>query len=86
MNTDKKLIKICMGSSCFSRGNNKNVQLIENYIVQNNLSLKTELKGCLCEGQCKKGPNIELDGEKLQGIEPEMILDLLAFKLLEPSV
>ena len=37
-----KTIKICMGSSCFARGNDQNLEFIEKYIKENNLELKKE--------------------------------------------
>ena len=33
-------IKICMGSSCFARGNNENLEIIETFIKENNLEAK----------------------------------------------
>ena len=34
---DKKEIVICLGSSCFARGNNKNLEFIQEYLKVNNL-------------------------------------------------
>ncbi|MGC9966828.1 MAG: (2Fe-2S) ferredoxin domain-containing protein [Syntrophobacteraceae bacterium] len=53
---------ICMGSSCFSRGNKKNIALIRDYIERHGLCGKVLLKGHLCEGLCKDGPNMTVDG------------------------
>ena len=39
------LIKVCMGSSCFARGNAKNLQLIQNYLEQKDIEAKVELVG-----------------------------------------
>ena len=38
-------IKICMGSACFARGNDKNAEIIENFIKDNNLDAKVDLFG-----------------------------------------
>ena len=54
---------ICMGSSCFSRGNKKNIGQIRDYIERHGLCGKVLLKGHLCEGLCKDGPNLTLDGK-----------------------
>ena len=81
METPDTLITICMGSSCFSRGNNINAESIERFLEENKLSGKVEVRGCLCEGHCKEGPNIRINGELLQGIEPGMLFDLLQHKL-----
>ncbi len=55
-------LAICMGSSCFSRGNKKNIALIREYIDLHGLCGKVLLKGHLCEGLCKDGPNITVAG------------------------
>ena len=38
-------IKVCMGSSCFARGNLKNLDYIENFIKENNLDADIDLFG-----------------------------------------
>ncbi|HPX46569.1 MAG: (2Fe-2S) ferredoxin domain-containing protein [Treponema sp.] len=79
--SDKIVITLCMGSSCFSRGNNVNAELIDRFLRENNLDAAVETHGCLCEGKCKAGPNIRINGELVQGVEPGMITDLLKHKL-----
>ena len=44
---DKKEIVICLGSSCFARGNNKNLEFIQEYLKVNNLKGKITFKGQL---------------------------------------
>ena len=69
-------IKVCMGSSCFARGNQQNLAFIEEYIKENNLDADIELIGGLCEEKCESGPNIyindnfynEVDEDKLKQI------------------
>jgi NADH:ubiquinone oxidoreductase subunit E len=56
-------LAICMGSSCFSRGNKENISRIREYIDVHGLCGKVLLKGHLCEGLCKDGPNITVDDE-----------------------
>jgi len=75
------IITVCMGSSCFSRGNNINVEIIERFLQERNLFARIEIRGCLCDGHCKEGPNIRFGEELLQGVEPGMMLDLLEHKL-----
>ena len=58
----KHNIKVCMGSSCFARGNMENLQFLENYIKENNLDAEIELVGALCSENCSSGPNIYIDG------------------------
>ncbi len=71
-------LAICMGSSCFSRGNKRNIRLIQEYIDLHGLCGKVVMKGHLCEGLCKDGPNLTVDGQVFNSIDPdflEFILD-----------
>lgn len=42
-------IKVCMGSSCFARGNLNNLDYIENFIKENNLDADIDLFGAHCQ-------------------------------------
>jgi NADH:ubiquinone oxidoreductase subunit E len=57
----KHHIKICLGSSCFSRGNNVNVEVIKNFLRKRNLEADISFSGRLCEEMCNKGPVIVVD-------------------------
>lgn len=63
---DNEQIKIivCMGSSCFARGNNENLDYLEDLIAQKKLDAKIELSGARCENNCAIGPNITI-GDKI---------------------
>lgn len=82
MSAPETSIIVCMGSSCYSRGNNANTEIIERFLREHDLACRVELRGCLCSGRCKEGPMVEIDGETFRGVLPEMIVDLLAHKLL----
>lgn len=73
----KHTIVICMGSSCFARGNGKHLEIIEDYIEQNDLSIGVELSGCRCMGECSDGPNIIIDGEIIKDIDETSLINLL---------
>ena len=70
-------IKICMGSSCFARGNSENLEFIENYIKENNLDAEIELYGARCENICEKGPNIIINDRIYNEMTPEKIVEVL---------
>jgi len=74
-------IIVCMGSSCFSRGNSKNAEIIQKFIEENDLYAYFTVKGCLCESECKKGPNIRIDGKLFSDISPESLPLLLSHEL-----
>ncbi len=76
-NKMKNNIKICMGSSCFARGNNKNLEFIEKYIQDNNLNATVELEGFCCEGKCQSGPNLKVDDKLYTQVNEEKIKIIL---------
>ncbi len=70
-------IIICMGSSCFSRGNNRNIEVIQDYLSSQKLPPGVELSGHLCEGHCKAGPNVAINGKMYHEVDPIVIIGLL---------
>ncbi len=70
-------IKICMGSSCFARGNADNLEFIEKYIKDNNLEADIEVYGSRCENICEKGPNVIINGTIYNEVTPEKIVEIL---------
>lgn len=70
-------ISICMGSSCFCRGNNRNIEVIQSYLGSGTLPVGLELTGHLCEGACKQGPNLTINGKMYHEVDPIVIIGLL---------
>ncbi len=70
-------ITVCMGSSCFARGNAQNLELIENYIKDNGLDAEIDLSGARCSGICAKGPNIIVNGVEYNNVTEEKVLEIL---------
>jgi NADH:ubiquinone oxidoreductase subunit E len=66
-----------MGSSCFARGNGRHLEIIEDYIEENNSSIDIELAGCRCTGECASGPNIIVDGEIVNDIDETSLISIL---------
>lgn len=77
MLNSKKEIIVCMGSSCFARGNAQNLEFIENYINEKNLNATVELAGSRCEGKCADGPNIIIDGVEYNNVNEEKIKEIM---------
>ncbi len=59
----KIIIRVCMGSSCFARGNAENLAYIEKFIENIDLEAQIELIGHRCGNNCSAGPHIMI-GEK----------------------
>jgi NADH:ubiquinone oxidoreductase subunit E len=61
-------IEICLGSSCFSRGNREVVQVIRDYLRKNHLDDKVILRGARCMNRCSEGPFLIINGRTFAGI------------------
>lgn len=73
----EKTIVICMGSSCFSRGNRENVELIKTYIREHGLQSEVTLSGSLCEENCGEGPVVTINGKRFTRVEKSLLLEIL---------
>ncbi len=75
---------ICLGSSCFSRGNKDVVMFIKEYLRKHHLEDKVIFKGARCMGNCSNGPNLTINGKIIEGVTlagTEGILDRELAKL-----
>lgn len=70
-------ITVCMGSSCFARGNQENLSFIETFIKNHNLNAKIDLAGARCENKCSQGPNIIINGVEYNGVTIEKLEEIL---------
>lgn len=70
-------IKVCMGSSCFARGNAENLSFLEEYIKTNNLDADIELTGGLCQEKCEFGPNIYINDELYSEVTVDKLEEIL---------
>jgi NADH:ubiquinone oxidoreductase subunit E len=76
---NKPKIMICLGSSCFARGNERNLQIIEEYLAENGLQDEVDLEfNCsLCQGKCSEGPNVTVNGVRYGNVDKGVMLELL---------
>lgn len=84
-NVKRDEIVVCMGSSCFSRGNNLTLGIIKEYLGAHQLDVQVKLKGALCTGKCKDGPNIVVAGNPYSGVESGTIIDILEYHFGEQA-
>ncbi len=61
-------MQICLGSSCFSRGNKDVVMFIKEYLRKNHLDDKVIFRGARCMGLCSNGPNLTINGVSIEGV------------------
>lgn len=74
-------VLICLGSSCFSRGNRDSLEIIKSYIADNHLSEQINFKGKLCSNLCSNGPTLTINGIVYQKVSAAE-----AIKLIEKSL
>jgi NADH:ubiquinone oxidoreductase subunit E len=60
--TQRIEMQICLGSSCFSRGNKDVVMFIREYLRKNHFDDKVIFRGARCMGHCSNGPNLKING------------------------
>ena len=70
-------IKICMGSACFAKGNQDNLEYIKEYIEENSLDAQIQISGALCENKCDMGPRIIINDVEYTNVTREMLKDIL---------
>lgn len=69
-------LKLCLGSACFARGNNKVLRTLEEKIKSGEWA-DVELSVCLCQQLCESGPNAAVDGHDYGEMTPEKLEDLV---------
>jgi NADH:ubiquinone oxidoreductase subunit E len=72
---------ICLGSSCFSRGNKEVVNFIRDYLKRNHLEDKVVFKGARCMGHCSNGPNLLINGSITEEVTLARIENILEKEL-----
>lgn len=70
-------IEICLGSSCFSRGNNANLEALKSFLDERGLVAEISFSGRLCEDMCCKGPIVIIDGRVYEEVDPSRLQKIL---------
>jgi NADH:ubiquinone oxidoreductase subunit E len=71
MSTTALNITICLGSSCFSRGNRELIDVIQEYLEDIGMKEHATIKGGHCFGNCANGPVLIINGKSHSQITPE---------------
>ncbi len=77
----KLKITVCMGSSCFARGNQQNLAFIEAFIKAHDLEAEIDLSGARCSNKCASGPNVIINGVEYNGMDQDKLQQIMT-KLL----
>ena len=70
-------MQICLGSSCFSRGNRDVVVFIRAYLKKNHLEDRIIFKGARCMNLCSNGPNLIINEKIIEGVTLSKIEGIL---------
>jgi len=81
--TTKIELTICLGSSCFSRGNGRTLAAIKEYLSTHQLEEKVFFKGELCTNNCNNGPILKINDNVFEDVDPLSINDLLNKELAD---
>ncbi len=79
----KKEIKLCLGSSCFSRGNKMTLQVVQKYLKDHQLERDVILKGNHCFSNCSAGPSMKIGEKVYENVTSEKVLEILEAELGE---
>ena len=68
-----------MGSSCFARGNEKNLAFCEKFLAARGLRDEVDvvLGASLCTGNCADGPIVIVDGKAYKHVDEGVMTDIL---------
>lgn len=79
----KKELVICLGSSCFARGNKHMVQVVKKFLDDHKLTHKVVFKGKHCFGNCENGPSLKINDHKYEHLDIDKVLKILEEELLK---
>jgi NADH:ubiquinone oxidoreductase subunit E len=76
-------VVICLGSSCFARGNAENLRDLKGYLEHYNVAANFRTRGRLCVKKCTSGPTIAINGVEYGHMRPGTAVALLERALQE---
>lgn len=74
---EKIEITICLGSSCFSRGNKNTLRVIDDFLKKNDLKKYVHFRGNHCFGLCEQGPILKIDDQTLTQVDGDKAVKAL---------
>lgn len=64
---------LCLGSSCFTRGNNDHLPRLQQALSDRGLEDRVHLKGSRCEGRCLNGPILCIGDTVIEHLDADRI-------------
>jgi NADH:ubiquinone oxidoreductase subunit E len=82
MGTSTLHIRICLGSSCYTRGNSENLLIIKDFVANTGIDCDIDFRGHLCSEKCNRGPVIEIGTKVYEEVSPSSLMKILANTLM----
>ncbi|TRX64303.1 NAD(P)H-dependent oxidoreductase subunit E [Carboxylicivirga sp. M1479] len=73
----KHEIVICLGSSCFSRGNKDVLEIVKEFLNEHDLAAEVFFHGDLCGGKCENGPVLQIDDQTFSKVTVDNVYEVL---------
>ena len=70
-------VVICLGSSCFSRGNKGLLKAINQFVNDNNIQDRIHFRGGHCFGNCAEGPILKVKDQVYTQVDEQKMLEIL---------
>ena len=70
-------ITICLGSSCFSKGNKTTLETIKTYLKEKGLENRVFFHGELCASLCDKGPILKIEDKVFYKVTSDNVYEIL---------
>jgi NADH:ubiquinone oxidoreductase subunit E len=70
-------ITVCMGKSCYVRGNQVNLAVIESFLRERGLDVRVDVRGRRCGGDCALGPYVQIGDCAYGEVTPDRLRRLL---------
>ena len=75
---EKVEIVICLGSSCFPRGNKHMVKVVDDWLKEKRLKDKVNFHGAHCFSECVNGPVLKIADRIYLQVDTEKVIKVLS--------
>ena len=77
------IVQVCVGSSCYLKGSQEIVELLEKGVKDNSLEDEVVLVGSFCIGRCNRlGVTVQVDDDVYEGITRDNFRDFFNDNIL----
>jgi iron-hydrogenase subunit alpha len=77
-NGEKRTVKVCLGTSCYTKGSYEILKKLVDYVKENDREGKIEVLGTFCVENCGASPNVIVDDKIIGGATFEKVLEELS--------